>query len=688
MLRKILTTCPYCGTGCNMYLIVEGGEVIGVVPCESHPVSEGKLCIKGWKAHEFIHSPDRLTKPLIKRGGRFVEASWDEALDLVAERFTDIVDRHGPRALGFFSSARCTNEENYVMQKLARAAFKSNNIDHCARLCHASTVAGLMAAFGSGAMTNSINELLDAKSILVTGSNTTEQHPIIGGKILHARKRGAKLIVIDPREIQLAKHADVHLRPLPGTDVAWLNSFIHVILEEGLEDEKFIQDHLESESFQEMKKIVMSPRYSPENTEKVTSIPAHDLRRAAILFASNRPGSVVYSMGITQHVQGTDNVKSVANLQMIIGNVGFYATGVNPLRGQNNVQGACDMGALPSWFPGYQPVTDSSIQRKMAKAWGVRAEEMDSMVGLTIVEMVKAAGSGDIKGLYIIGENPMVSDPNLNSTEESLKEPFLVVQDIFMTPTAELADVVLPAASFAEKEGTYTSTQRTVSRVRRAIEPLGDSKPDDWIIGQIAERAWYEGCSYSSPAEILDEINRLVPIYAGITWKRIDSAEFPFGISWPCPTEEHPGTDYLHGGGNFSRGKGKCHVCEYVKPPEEPDTEYPFRLTTGRIAFHYHTGTMTRRSPTLDREVRSAYIEINPADASELGIRHNGVVKVRSRRGEITVRAEVSETVPRGVVFIPWHFKEAAANKLTNDTLDPDSKIPGFKVCAVKIERA
>ena len=687
-MRRVLTTCPYCGTGCNMYLIVEDGEVVGVAPCESHPVSEGRLCIKGWKAHEFIHSPDRLTRPLIKRHGRFVEASWDEALDLVAEKFLEIFDHYGPRALGFFSSARCTNEENYVMQKLARAAFKTNNIDHCARLCHASTVAGLVAAFGSGAMTNSINELLDAGAILVTGSNTTEQHPIIGGKILRARERGAKLIVVDPREIQLAKLADIHLRPLPGTDVAWLNSFIHVILEEGLEDKGFIRNHLESEAFEEMKKVVMSDRYSPENTEKITSIPANDLRRAAILFASNRPGSLVYSMGITQHVQGTDNVKSVANLQMILGNVGFHATGVNPLRGQHNVQGACDMGALSSWYPGYQPVTDPAVRRKMADAWGIKVEEMDDRVGLTIVEMVEAAGEGRIKGLYIVGENPMVSDPDINHTEKCLEKPFLVVQDLFMTPTTELADVVLPAASFAEKDGTYTSTQRTVSRIRRAIEPPGESNPDHWIMGQIAERVGYKGCSYPSPKEILDEINNVAPIYAGITWERIGSEDFPFGISWPCPDVDHPGTTFLHGGGNFSRGKGRCHVCEYVPPPEKPDGEYPFRLTTGRIAFHYHTGTMTRRSPTLDREVRSGYIEINPEDAERLGIRHNRMVKVSSRRGEITVRAEVSDMVPPGVVFVPWHFEEAAANKLTIAALDPVAKIPSLKVCAAKLERA
>lgn len=687
-MRRVLTTCPYCGTGCNMYLIVEDGEVVGVTPCESHPVSEGRLCIKGWKAHEFIHSPDRLTRPLIKKGGRFVEAAWDEALDLVAKKFMEITDRYGPQALGFFSSARCTNEENYVMQKLARAVFKTNNIDHCARLCHASTVAGLVAAFGSGAMTNSINELLDARSILVTGSNTTEQHPIIGGKILRARERGAKLVVVDPRKIQLAKHADVHLRPLPGTDVAWLNSFIHVILEEGLEDRRFIRDHLEPEAFEEMKKVVMSTRYSPENTEKITSIPTHDLRSAAILFASNRPGSLVYSVGITQHVQGTDNVKAVANLQMILGNVGFHATGVNPLRGQNNVQGACDVGALPSWLPGYQPVTEPIVREKMAETWGIRVEKMDDGVGLTIVEMVEAAGEGRIKGLYIVGENPMVSDPDLNRTEECLEKPFLVVQDIFMTPTAELADVVLPAASFAEKDGTYTSTQRTVSRIRKAIEPPGEAKPDHWIMGQIAERIGYSGCTYSSPREILDEINRVAPIYAGITWERIDSEEPPFGISWPCPDVDHPGTTFLHGGGSFSRGKGRCHACEYVPPPERPEGEYPFRLTTGRVAFHYHTGTMTRRSPTLDREVPAAYGEVNPEDARKLGIRHNRMVKVSSRRGEITVRAEVSNIVQPGVVFIPWHFREAAANKLTVAALDPISKIPSLKVCAVKLEGA
>ncbi|MFH0749125.1 MAG: formate dehydrogenase subunit alpha [Candidatus Bathyarchaeota archaeon] len=686
-MNRVLTTCVYCGTGCNMYLHVEDNKILGVTPCESHPVSQGKLCIKGWKAHEFIQRPDRLTTPLIKKDGKFVEASWNEALDFVAKKFMEIKSTFGPKALGCLSSAKCTNEENYVMQKFARAVLHTNNVDHCARLCHSSTVAGLAACFGSGAMTNSINELLDAKVILVTGSNTTEQHPIIGGKILRAKEKGAKLILVDPRETQLAKFADIHLRQRSGTDVLWLNSFMHIIFEAGLEDRDFINNNLEPDAFEEMKKVVTLDTYSPENTEKLTSIPAEDLRSAAIMFATSKPGSLVYSMGITQHIQGVDNVKSCANLQMVLGNMGICGGGVNPLRGQQNVQGACDLGALSNVFSGYQSVTDPILREKMAKAWGVKVEDMDDKVGLTVVELINAAGEEKIKGLYIMGENPMITDPDINHVKECLEKPFLVVQDIFLSETAQLADVVFPATSFAEKDGTYTTTQRTVSKIRKAIEPIGDSKPDYWIIGQIAEHMGYKGCVYSHPREILDEINKVTPSYGGITWNRIDSKEFPFGIAWPCPDVNHGGTQFLHKGGKFVRGKGKCFPCEYIPPAEEPDEEYPYLLTTGRVAFHFHSGTLTRRSPTLDREVRSAYIEINPDDATKLGVRRNWMVKVSSRRGEITLRAEVSDIVSPGVVFIPMHFAEAAANKLTIAALDPVAKIPSLKVCAVRIER-
>jgi len=685
--KRVLTTCVYCGTGCNLYLHVENDRIIGATPVESHPVSQGKLCIKGWKIHEFIQHPERLKKPLIKKDGQFVEVTWDEALDFVATKLKEIKKTHGSKSIACLSSAKCTNEENYVMQKFSRAVINTNNVDHCARLCHASTVAGLAAAFGSGAMTNSINELLDSKVILVTGSNTTEQHPIIGGKILEAKEKGAKLIVVDPREIQLAKFADIHLRQLSGTDVPWLNSFMHVIFEEGLEDKEYIKNNLEPEAFEEMKKLVTSDKYSPENTEKLTAIHSEDLRKAAIMFATHKPGAVVYSMGITQHIQGVDNVKSCGNLQMILGNIGVYGGGVNPLRGQQNVQGACDVGALANVFSGYQPVVDPVARAKMAKAWNIKAEDMDDKVGLTVVEMIHAAGEEKIKALYIMGENPMVSDPDINHVKDCLEKPFLVVQDIFMTPTAELADVVLPAASFAEKDGTFTSTQRTVSRIRKAIDPVGDSKPDYWIIGQIAERMGYEYCTYPGPKEIMDEINCVTPSYAGITWERIDSQEFPFGLAWPCPNTEHKGTMFLHKDGKFTRGKGKCHACEYVPPAEEPDAEYPFRLTTGRVGPHWHTGSMTRRSITLDREAPSAYMELNPEDANKLGVRKNQMVKVSSRRGEICLRAEVSSIVLPGTVFIPFHFIEAPANKLTISAFDPVAKIPDYKVCAVKIER-
>lgn len=687
-LKKILTVCPYCATGCNLYLHVKNGKILGVSPCESHPVSEGKLCIKGWKAHEFVQRPDRLKKPSIKKDGRFVDVTWDEALDHVAEKLKVIKDTNGPRALGFLSSAKCTNEENYLMQKFARAVLNTNNVDHCARLCHASTMAGLSASFGSGAMTNSINELLEAKAILVTGSNTTEQHPIIGGKIMRAKENGARLIVVDPRKIQLTKFADIHLQPVCGTDVLWLNSLMHVIFEEGLEDSEYIKNHLDFESFREMKDLVTRDEYSPENTEKITSIPAGDLRKAAVMFATNKPGSLVYSMGITQHIQGTDNVKSCANLQMILGNVGVFGGGVNPLRGQQNVQGACDMGALSEVFPGYQRVADPAARERMAGAWEIKAEELDDQVGLTVIEMIDAAGAGEIKGLYIMGENPMISDPDINHVKECLEKPFMVVQDIFMTQTAELADVVLPAASFAEKEGTFTSTQRTVCKIRKAIEPMGDSRPDYWIIGQIAERMGFEGCTYSDPREILDEINKVTPIYRGITWERIGSSEFPFGISWPCPDTDHGGTLFLHEGGIFSRGRGMCHPCTYYPPAEEPDGEYPFILTTGRVAFQWHTRSMTGRSPTLNRESPSPYVEINPKDAERLGVRDKTSIRIISRRGEIVATAEVSDAVPTGTLFMPWHFEEAPANRLTIASLDPVSKIPSLKVCSVKAERA
>ncbi len=672
---KVLTICPYCGCGCGLYLEAEGDNVIGSYPSLEHPVSRGSLCVKGWNSYEFINRPDRLKTPLIKENNRFRKAPWNEALDLVARKLKAIQEQHGNDSLAFLSSAKCTNEENFLMMKLARAVFKTNNIDHCARLCHASTVVGLAATFGSGAMTNSINEVEDAEVILVTGSDTTEQHPLIGSRILNVVEKGAKLIVVDPRKIQLTKHATYHLVQRCGTDVAWINGMMNCIIKEGLEDTDFIKGR--TENYEELKEVVKD--YSPEYVEEITGIPADKLIGAARLYAKAKRSTIIYSMGITQHTTGVDNVKSLANLAMLTGNIGKEGTGVNPLRGQNNVQGACDMGALPDVYSGYQKVTDGSVRKKFKDLWEV--EGLPSEVGLTVTEIIERAEKGEVKGLYIMGENPVISDPDVNQVRKALSNlEFLLVQDIFLSDTAELADVVLPGASFAEKNGTYTNTERRVQRIRKIIEPIGNSKPDWEIICEIAKRCGY-GMDYSSVAEIMDEVSSLTPIYGGISYNRLS----PWGLQWPCPDKKHPGTPFLHKG-KFTKGLGTFMPRPYLAPDELPDEKYPFTLTTGRTYFHWHTGTMTRRTSTLHRELPEAYIEMNPRDAEEMGIRNGEKLRVSSRRGEIQIKAKLTDKVDRGVVFIPFHFREAAANVLTNPAVDPIAKIPEYKVCAVRIE--
>ncbi len=676
--RLILTVCPYCGCGCGLYLESDGGRVIGSFPSGNHPVSKGCLCVKGWNAYEFISSLDRLTKPLIKSDGGFKECNWDEALDFVSKKLLEIRNKYGPDSLAFLSSAKTTNEENFLMMKLARAVFKTNNIDHCARLCHASTVVGLASTFGSGAMTNSINEFEEAELFLVTGSDTTEQHPLIGSRIINAVKdKGAKLIVADPRKIELAKYATIYMRQDNGTDVAWINGMMNVLIREELYDRKYVEER--TENFEELKEVVKE--YTPEYVENITKIPADLLVRAARLYAESKKAMIVYSMGITQHTTGVDNVKSLANLAMLTGHVGFASTGVNPLRGQNNVQGACDVGALPNVFSGYQKVNDDAARDKFEKIWGVDA--LAAKPGLTVTEIFKKAREGQVKGLYIIGENPVISDPDSNHVREALENlEFLAVNELFLSDTAQYADVILPAASFAEKEGTFTNTERRVERIRKAIEPVGEARADWEIICEIATRCGYKGMSYSHPSEIMDEIARLTPIYGGISYERLE----PFGLQWPCPSKDHPGTMYLHKG-KFTKGKGSFMPCVYVAPDELPDEEYSFALSTGRVYWHYHTGTMTRRTSTLDREVPAAYIEMNPQDAERLKVQNGERVRVSSRRGEIEIPIKVTEKVKEDSVFIPFHFREAAANVLTNPAVDPVAKIPEYKICAVKIEK-
>jgi len=675
---RVLTTCIYCGCGCGLYLESENSNVIGSYPSGNHPVSKGALCVKGWNAYEFIKKCDRLKKPLIKINGNFEEVGWDKALDVTSKKLLEIKEKYGPDSLGFLSSAKATNEENFLMMKLARAVFNTNNVDHCARLCHASTVVGLKATFGSGAMTNSINEFEDADLFLVTGSDTTEQHPLIGSRIINAvNDRGAKLIVVDPRKIELAKYANIYLRQNNGTDVAWINGMMNVIIEEGLLNRKYIEQR--TENFEELKRVVKD--YTPEHVEQITSIPGELLIQAARLYAKNKKAMIVYSMGITQHTTGVDNVKSLANLAMLTGHVGFASTGVNPLRGQNNVQGACDLGALPNVFSGYQDVKDVTIREKFEKIWGV--ENLPAKPGLTVTEIFKKAQAGKVRGLYIMGENPVISDPDSNNVRKALENlEFLVVQDIFLSDTAEYADVVFPAASFAEKDGTFTNTERRVEKIRKVIEPVGQARADWQIISDIANRCGYKGMDYGHPSQIMDEIAELTPIYGGISYERLD----PFGLQWPCPTKDHPGTTYLHKD-KFTKGRGTFMPCVYIAPNELPDNEYNFALSTGRVYWHWHTGTMTRRTSTLDREVPGGYVEIHPRDAEKHQLKDGDRVRVSSRRGRIETSARITEKVKEGSVFIPFHFREAAANVLTNPAVDPIAKIPEYKICAVKIEK-
>ena len=675
--ERIATICPYCGCGCTLMLSTVGNRIVDVTSDPDVGINRGLLCVKGRFGFDFISHPERLTTPLIRRDGRLEAASWDEALDLVARRLGEIKGRHGPEAIAGLASAKCTNEENYVMQKFVRAAIGTNNIDHCARLCHASTVAGLARCFGSGAMTNSMEDFDLADCIFVIGSNTTECHPIIGSAIKRAAaQRGAALIVADPRSIELTEFAQIHMQQRGGTDVALINAMMHVILAEGLEDREFIAER--TEDFELVRKAVEA--YTPQLGEKITGVPAADIIASARAYAREPAGSIVYSMGITQHTTGTDNVLSLGNLAMLTGNVGKPGAGVNPLRGQNNVQGACDLGSLPNVYPGYQKVDDPEIHDKFQAAWGA---ELSDRPGLTVVEIINAAYDGDVKAVYLMGENPMLSDPDVNHAEQALKKlDFLVVQDIFLTETAELADVVLPAAAFAEKDGTFTNTERRVQRVRKAVDAPGESRVDWDILCDVSRRMGYE-MSYDSAAEIQDEIASVTPIYGGITYDRLDRGS----LQWPCRDRDDPGTPYLHKG-RFSRGLGKFHPVEFLPAKELPDEEFPFVLATGRILQHFHTGTMTRRSEVLDDLVPVGVVEVHPDDALRLGVAEGQPLHVSSRRGEIEIAAHLTPRVAPGSVFLAFHYREAPANRLTIAALDPIAKIPEFKVCAVRLEAA
>ncbi len=685
-LKVTKTVCPWCGVGCTIELHTIGNRVVQVTSPANAPTNKGNLCVKGRYGYQFINHPNRLTKPLIRIRPRglgeydedtwrhdFREASWDEALEVVASRFQEVKSTYGTNTLAGISSAKCTNEDNYVMQRFIREVMGNNNIDHCARLCHASTVVGAIAAFGSGAMSNSIDDIAQADCLLVTGSNTTECHPIIGSIIKRSvRFQDTKLIVADPRAIELTKHAVLHLQQKPGTDVALLNGIMHVIIKEGLADKQFIKER--TEGFKELTKVVK--KYTPETVERITGVDSEKIIATARILGKAKKACIIYSMGITQHTTGTDNVKSVANLLLLTGNIGREGTGFSPLRGQNNVQGACDLGALPNVFSGYQAVSDPKNREKFEEAWSCHLTDIP---GLTMTEMLPAILEGKLKALYIMGENPLLSEPDIDHARQALKAlDFLVVQDIFPSETVWLADVVLPATSFAEKDGTFTTTDRCVQRVRKAIDPPGEAREDWQIVCQIAERMGHS-FNYASPSEVMDDIANLTPIYGGIHYDRLDNT----GLQWPCLNREHPGTPFLHKG-KFSRGLGKFHAIEYLPPNEVTSDDYPMVLSTGRVLEHWHTGTMSRRSANLRNLYPEALIEINPIDAARLGIWEDDIVTIMSERGKVEGKSHITEKSPPGMIFVAFHWHETPANILTNPAVDPVAKIPEYKVCAVR----
>ncbi len=675
--EKIRTTCPYCGVGCQQLLHVKDNQIIKVTGVEEGLPNLGRLCVKGRFGYDFIHSPERLTRPLIREKDGFREASWDEALDLTAEKFLQIIRDHGPDALAGISCARSINEDSYNMQKLFRAAIGTNNIDHCARTCHAPTVAGLAQSFGSGAMTNSFREFKHGKLFFVIGSNMTEAHPVAATWIKQAVRNGAYLIVADPRFNGIARHAHTYMQIKVGSDVALINGLMHVLITEDLYDRDYVAAH--TTGFEAMKEVVMN--YPPERAAEISGVSADTIRQVARKMASVKPAMLMYTLGITEHTCGVNNVMSTANLQMLLGNVGFEYGGVNPLRGQNNVQGACDMGALPADYPGYQKVTDGAARAKFEKAWGT---PLSDKPGLMIPDMIDGLADRKIKALYVFGENIANTEPDIHHVAHCLKSAeFLVCNDIFPTETTRFAHVVFPAAAWSEDDGTFTNSERRVSRVRKAVEPPGEARPNWWIFREIASRMGLEWDS-ASGQEIWDkEVAELCPVFAGIKYSRIEAD----GLQWPVPTIDHPGTQVLHREGNFTAGKGKFAALEWTPPAEQPDAQYPFVLSTGRRLYHYHTRTQTGRCGGLNDLLGEETADISAEDARALGISQGEKIRVASRRGEVEVTAKITPEVPPGLVWMAFHFREGCANWLTNPAFDPVSKTAEFKACAVRLEK-
>jgi len=674
------TTCGYCGVGCTIEYGAKDGRIVGSRAKIGRGVNNGNLCGKGRYGYSFASHPDRLTAPLLRKDGELVEVTWDEAIAAVAENLDRIAADSGPQAIGGLASAKCTNEENYLFQKFMRAVVGTHNIDHCARLCHSSTVSGLVAAFGSGAMTNSIADLGQADVILVIGSNTTEAHPIIGIELKRAARRGTRIYVIDPRRIRLADHAEKWLPVRPGANVTLFNAMARVILDEGLADERFVESR--TEGFAEFSAALEGVDVAA--AAELAGIEVADLREAAIAYASADAASIVYAMGVTQHTSGTEQVRALANLALLTGQIGRPGTGVNPLRGQNNVQGACDLACLPDCLPGYQAVTDTGSVDRFCDYWETE-RELPAEAGLTLVEMFDAAVEGSLKALWVVGENPAVSDPDQTHVLEALQAlDFLVVSDIFLTETARLADVVLPAACFLEKDGTATNTERRVQRVRRIVDPPAGALTDAQIIARVSKAMGV--VLDSDPQSLFAEMAEVTPQYGGITLGRLDREG---GVQWPCPTPGHPGTPILHAE-EFTRGKGAFAVVSHRPPPELPDAARPIVLSTGRHLWNFHSDTMVRRSAGLGELNAEHYVELAREDAEELGICDGDSVVVESAQGSVATTARIcAGNQPRpGTAFMPFHFADAPANRLTGHALDPTSKIPGLKTTPVSVRKA
>jgi formate dehydrogenase alpha subunit len=712
--RVVATICSYCGVGCHLDLNVRDGRIIRVTTRPESPVNHLQLCVKGRYGYDFVHHADRLTRPQVRRyllegrarpeGGRddWMPVDWETALNLVADKLVAIKIDSGPDAVALLASAKCSNEENYLMQKLARQVIGTHNVDHCARLCHSSTVAGLNLCFGSGAMSNTIDDVArDAQALFIIGSNTTEQHPVFGAQLRQAvLRRGIPLVVADPRQIDITEFATLHLKQRPGTDVALLNGIMQIVLANGWHDQQFIEQRCEG--FEEFRAAVLS--YAPERVAETTGVPVRQLHQVAEILARHRPAAAIWTMGITQHTTGVLNVLALGNLQMLLGNMGVPGGGVNPLRGQNNVQGACDVGALPNFLPGYQPVTEAEARAKFAAAWQLESADwtpdrtalfdLGAVPGLTVTEMIDRAGTGKIRSLYILGENPAMTDPDVRHAQHCLAAcEFVILQEIFPSETAVMADVLLPGVTWAEKVGTFTNTDRRVQLARQAIDPLGEARPDWVILSDLARRilkregrvpvgpqaAW----QYAGPAEIMEEIAALTPPYGGIRYERLQRGE---QLHWPVPRLDHPGTPILHVG-QFTRGKGKFHVTEHLPPQEMPDDEYPLMLTTGRVLYHWHGAEMTRRSQALRDLYPETIVEISPEDAAKVGLNGRTEVRVRSRRGEMVAKVLVTDRVCPGLIFGNFHFPGLQnVNNLTISALDPVAKIPEYKVCAVRLE--